>query len=61
MIALKRSSQRQQILASSVKKPKSGEPMGSIAEEIGDIVFVLICLANQLDLSLTEGDAAQLR
>lgn len=34
------------------KKPKKGEAMGSIEEELGDVLFVLTCLANQLDIDL---------
>lgn len=36
------------------KKPKPGEPMGDIAEEIGDLLFVLVCLANSLGIDLDE-------
>lgn len=34
------------------KKPKSGEAMGDIGEEIADAMFVLICLANSLSIDL---------
>jgi NTP pyrophosphatase (non-canonical NTP hydrolase) len=36
------------------KKPKPGEPMGDIGEEIGDLLFVLVCLANSLGIDLDE-------
>ena len=36
------------------KKPKPGEEKGSIEDEIGDLLFVLVCLANSLDISLDE-------
>jgi NTP pyrophosphatase (non-canonical NTP hydrolase) len=36
------------------KKPKEGEPPGDIGEEIADAMFVLICLANSLDIDLDE-------
>jgi NTP pyrophosphatase (non-canonical NTP hydrolase) len=35
------------------KKPKPGEPLGSIEEEIADILFVLTCLSNQLGVDMT--------
>lgn len=34
------------------KKKKEGEGQGSIAEELGDIVFVVVALANSLDIDL---------
>ena len=34
------------------KKPKPGEDPGSVSDEIGDLLFVLVCLANSLDLDL---------
>ena len=34
------------------KKPKHGESEGDIGEEIADSMFVLICLANSLDIDL---------
>ncbi|MBO4350049.1 MAG: nucleotide pyrophosphohydrolase [Proteobacteria bacterium] len=37
-----------------VKKPKSGEPLHSSAEELGDLLFVLICFANMQNISLDE-------
>jgi NTP pyrophosphatase (non-canonical NTP hydrolase) len=36
------------------KKPKPGEPMGDIGEEIGDLLFVLVCLANSLGIDLDQ-------
>lgn len=36
------------------KKPKSGEAKGDIGEEISDAIFVLICLANSLEIDLDE-------
>ncbi|HKR65830.1 MAG TPA: nucleotide pyrophosphohydrolase [Thermoanaerobaculia bacterium] len=34
------------------KKPKEGEAAGDVGEEIADAMFVLICLANSLDIDL---------
>lgn len=34
------------------KQPKPGEPLGNIGEELGDIVFVVVCMANQFGLDL---------
>lgn len=34
------------------KKPKPGEPEGDVGDEIGDLLFVLICLANSLQIDL---------
>ncbi len=36
------------------KKPKPGEDLGDVGEEIADAMFVLICLANSLDIDLDE-------
>lgn len=36
------------------KPKKATEEEGSIEEEIGDIIFVLACFANSLDLDLSE-------
>lgn len=36
------------------KKKKASESAGSIADEMGDILFVLICMANSLDIDLAE-------
>ena len=34
------------------KKPKPGEEDGDIGDEIADTIFVLVCLANSLDIDL---------
>lgn len=34
------------------KKKKASEEEGSIANEMGDILFVLICMANSMDIDL---------
>ncbi|HEX8172914.1 MAG TPA: nucleotide pyrophosphohydrolase [Thermoanaerobaculia bacterium] len=39
------------------KKPKEGEAPGDVADEIADAMFVLICLANSLDIDLDEAFA----
>jgi len=36
------------------KKPKPGEALGDAGEEIADAMFVLICLANSLEIDLDE-------
>jgi NTP pyrophosphatase (non-canonical NTP hydrolase) len=36
------------------KKPKGGENAGNAGEEIADSLFVLVCLANSLELDLDE-------
>ena len=36
------------------KRPKPGEDLGDISEEIGDLLFVLICLANQQGIKLDD-------
>lgn len=36
------------------KKPKPGEAPGDPGEEIADAIFVLVCLANSLDIDLDE-------
>ncbi len=36
----------------TIKKPKPGEAKGDIEGEIGDLLFVLVCLANSLDIEL---------
>lgn len=43
------------------KKPKAGEDKGDIGEEISDAIFVLICLANSLDIDLDEKFGAMMR
>ena len=40
------------------KKPKSGEAAGDVADELCDLVFVAVCLANSLDIDLDEAFAA---
>ena len=36
------------------KKPKPGEDAGDAGEEIADAIFVLVCLANSLEIDLDE-------
>lgn len=36
------------------KKKKSDEPAGDVALELADILFVLVVLANQMDIDLQE-------
>src|SRR5881275_764717 len=36
------------------KKPKPGEEKGSIEDEIGDLLFVLVCLANSQGISMDQ-------
>jgi NTP pyrophosphatase (non-canonical NTP hydrolase) len=36
------------------KKPKPGEEAGDVGGEIADAMFVLVCLANSLDIDLDE-------
>ena len=36
------------------KRPKPGEDPGDISEEIGDLLFVLVCLANQQGIKLED-------
>lgn len=41
------------------KKPKSGEAKGEVAEELCDLIFVSVCLANSLGIDLDQAfDAA---
>lgn len=35
------------------KPPKASDPPGDVAEELGDIVFVVVTLANQLEVDLS--------
>lgn len=42
------------------KKPKQGEDPGEIGDEIADAMFVLICLANSLNIDLDEKFAAMM-
>ncbi|HWW60466.1 MAG TPA: nucleotide pyrophosphohydrolase [Thermoanaerobaculia bacterium] len=39
------------------KTPKPGESQGDVAEEIADVMFVLVCLANSLRIDLDEAFA----
>jgi NTP pyrophosphatase (non-canonical NTP hydrolase) len=43
------------------KKPKPGEAEGDVADEIGDLLFVLICLANSLQIDLDQSWEGLLR
>lgn len=43
------------------KKPKAAEDPGDIGEEIADAIFVLVCLANSLDVNLDEKFAAMMK
>ena len=40
------------------KKPKSGESAGDVAEELCDLIFVGVCLANSRHIDLDEAFAA---
>jgi NTP pyrophosphatase (non-canonical NTP hydrolase) len=40
--------------AQGEKRPKPGESPGEIDGEIGDLLFVLVCLANQQGINLDE-------
>ena len=42
------------------KKPKPGEDAGDVGGEIADAIFVLVCLANSLDIDLDEKFAAMM-
>lgn len=42
------------------KKPKPGEDPGDAGEEIADAIFVLVCLANSLDIDLDEKFSAMM-
>lgn len=43
------------------KKPKAGEDAGNVGEEIADAIFVLVCLANSLDIDLDEKFGAMMQ
>jgi len=45
---------RELLHAHGPKPKKPGEPPGSVAEELGDVLFVVICLANSLDVDLDD-------
>lgn len=36
------------------KPKKQGEPEGSIELELGDLLFIIVCFANSLNIDLTE-------
>jgi NTP pyrophosphatase (non-canonical NTP hydrolase) len=42
------------------KKPKPGEDPGDAGEEIADAIFVLVCLANSLEIDLDHKFGAML-
>ncbi|HYK82634.1 MAG TPA: nucleotide pyrophosphohydrolase [Gemmatimonadales bacterium] len=42
------------------KRPKPDEPAGSIALELADVLFVVVCLANSLGIDLDDAFAAML-
>jgi NTP pyrophosphatase (non-canonical NTP hydrolase) len=42
------------------KKPKPGEETGDAGGEIADAIFVLVCLANSLEIDLDEKFAAMM-
>jgi NTP pyrophosphatase (non-canonical NTP hydrolase) len=42
------------------KKPKPGEDPGDAGDEIADAIFVLVCLANSLDIDLDAKFAAMM-
>jgi NTP pyrophosphatase (non-canonical NTP hydrolase) len=39
------------------KKPKSGEDAGQVSDELCDLIFVAVCLANSLCIDLDEAFA----
>ena len=43
------------------KKPKPGEDAGDVGEEIADAIFVLVCLANSLNVDLDEKFGAMMK
>ncbi|HEX6101010.1 MAG TPA: nucleotide pyrophosphohydrolase [Thermoanaerobaculia bacterium] len=43
------------------KKPKPGEDAGDIGGEIADAIFVLVCLANSLEVNLDEKFGAMMQ
>lgn len=42
------------------KKPKPGEDLGDVGGEIADAIFVLVCLANSLEIDLDVKFAAMM-
>lgn len=43
------------------KRPKPGEAMGDVGDEIADLMFVLICLANSMQIDLDQSWEGLLR
>ena len=43
------------------KKPKAGEEVGDAGGEIADAIFVLVCLANSLQIDLDEKFGAMMQ
>jgi NTP pyrophosphatase (non-canonical NTP hydrolase) len=43
------------------KKPKPGEDPGDAGDEIADALFVLVCMANSLDIDLDTKFAAMMK
>ena len=43
------------------KRPKPGEDPGSVADEIGDVLFVLVCLANSMNLDMDRIHAKEMK
>jgi NTP pyrophosphatase (non-canonical NTP hydrolase) len=43
------------------KRPKPGEDAGDVGEEIADAIFVLVCLANSLEVDLDEKFGAMMQ
>ena len=43
------------------KRPKPGEDPGDVSDEIGDLLFVLVCLANSEGIKLDESWAVLLK
>lgn len=42
------------------KKPKAGEALGDVGDEVADTIFVLVCLANSLNIDLDEKFSAMM-
>ncbi len=36
------------------KRPKKGEPLGDLAEELGDVLWITLCMANAQGVDLSE-------
>jgi NTP pyrophosphatase (non-canonical NTP hydrolase) len=43
------------------KKPKSGETPGDVADELCDLLFVALCLANEMKIDLDTAFAATMK